>query len=47
MDAVVLTFAEVTERFALVKCISLSFVIGHYWDEIGIDFFILLPRTNR
>ena len=41
MDAVIFSFGDVTERFALVKCISLSFIVGHYWEEIGIVFSYL------
>ena len=30
MDAVIFSFGDVTERFALVKRISLNFIVGHY-----------------
>lgn len=43
MDAVLFSFAGVTEKFALLKCVSLSFVVGHYWDKIGIDCSHTLP----
>lgn len=29
MDAVLFSFAGVTEKFDLLNCVSLSFVVGH------------------
>lgn len=46
MDAVLFSFAGVTEKFALLKCVSLSFVVGHYWDKIGIDCSHTLPTPT-
>lgn len=47
MDAVLFSFAGVTEKFALLKCVSLSFVVGHYWDKIGIDCSHTLPPPQN